>query len=68
MISVANSQFDTWFLLALTSLFVFLILLAVHLYFSRTEAFQLGLKIPGPDPIPLLGNAHLAIGKSSHGE
>lgn len=68
MVSTASSQFNVWPLLALISLLVLVIFLAVHLYFSRTESFKLGLEIPGPYPLPILGNAHMAIGKTSHGE
>lgn len=68
MISVASGHDDMWMLLALISLMVLMTLLVVHLYFSSTESYKLGLAIPGPDPIPLLGNAHMAIGKTCYGE
>lgn len=68
MASTAISQLNVWPLLALISVLVFVILLAVHLYFSRTESFKLGLEIPGPYPLPIIGNAHMAIGKTSNGE
>nr|QOL02379.1 cytochrome P450 4g15-like protein [Glyphodes pyloalis] len=32
---------------------------------KQTRFYKLGNKIPGPDTLPLLGNAHLALGKNS---
>lgn len=68
IISAASNHFSMWPTLALIALLVFVIFLAVHLYYSRTESFKLGIEIPGPYPLPILGNALMAIGKTSHGE
>jgi len=38
-----------------------LILYAVHLWLSGTRSYKLALKIPGPPPLPLIGNAHLVV-------
>lgn len=65
---VAGSHFNLWLSLALVLLLVFVILTAVHLYYSNTESYKLGLQLPGPPPIPLLGNALMAIRLSGHGE
>lgn len=60
----SNVPFLCWlFVFSLIS-----VLTAVHFYFKSRESFKLAMQIPGPDPLPLLGNAHLAVGKSSHGK
>lgn len=39
----------------------------VHLYFVSRESYKLAIQFPGPKPIPLLGNALLAVGLSNNG-
>lgn len=68
MISAASGFSVVWMWLAVFVGLVLVTMLAVHLYYIRTESYKLALEIPGPYPLPLLGNAHMAIGKSSNGE
>lgn len=51
-----------------TFIIVAILLTIVHLYFRSKESYKLAIEIPGPDPIPILGNALMALGKSSHGK
>lgn len=50
--------FSTVFLLII--LFIS-ILTAIHVYFTSQESYKLGLELPGPYPLPILGNALLAL-------
>lgn len=49
-------------------LFVILAVTAIHFYYKSQESFKLGLRIPGPEPLPLLGNALIAVGKTPNGK
>lgn len=49
-------------------LFVILTVTAIHYYYKTQESYQLGSRIPGPDPIPILGNALMALGKTPNGK
>lgn len=57
--------FSTVFLLIM---FVVLTIAAIHFYFKTQESYKLAIKIPGPPPIPILGNALLALGKTPNGK
>lgn len=57
--------FSTIFLLIM---FVVLTLTAIHIYFKTQESYKLAISIPGPNPVPLLGNALLALGKTPNGK
>lgn len=57
--------FSTIFLLIL---FFILTITAIHVYFKTQESYKLAIEIPGPDPIPILGNALLALGKTPNGK
>lgn len=41
--------------------FIALALYAIHIWQSGTKKYKSALKVPGPAPIPLLGNAHLLL-------
>ncbi|XP_031623600.1 cytochrome P450 4g15-like [Contarinia nasturtii] len=45
-------------------MFIILVITAIHLFYKSQESFKLGIQIPGPEPIPILGNALMALGKS----
>lgn len=57
--------FSTIFLLIM---FVVLTMTAIHVYFKTRESYKLAIAIPGPPPIPILGNALLALGKTPTGK
>lgn len=57
--------FSTVFILIL---FIILALTAIHVYFKSQESYKLGIQIPGPEPLPILGNALLALGKTPDGK
>lgn len=59
--SSGNIGFSTVFFLLL---FIILAITAIHVYYKSQESFKLALQIPGPDPIPILGNALMALGKT----
>lgn len=45
-------------------LLVILVITLIHLYFTSQESYKLGIRIPGPEPFPIFGNALMAIGVS----
>lgn len=49
-------------------LFVILAVTAIHVYFKSQESYKFAIRIPGPEPIPILGNALMAIGRTPNGE
>lgn len=48
--------------------FMILAVTCIHVFYKSQESFKLGLQIPGPEPIPILGNALMAIGKTPNGK
>ncbi|XP_056642364.1 cytochrome P450 4g1-like [Diorhabda sublineata] len=54
-------------LIPLTLAGVTLVLILYEIWFRNQRYVQMGNKFPGPKSIPILGNAHLAIGKSAAG-
>lgn len=56
--------FSTIFLLIM---FVILTITAIHIYFKTQESYKFAIEMPGPDPIPIFGNALMAIGKTPNG-
>lgn len=49
-------------------LLLIVVLAAIHFYYQSQESYKLALLIPGPTPLPIFGNALMAIGKSPHGK
>lgn len=57
--------FSTIFLLIM---FFILTISAIHVYFKTQESYKLAIEIPGPEPIPIFGNALMALGKTPNGK
>lgn len=57
--------FSTIFLLIMFSI---LTITAIHFYYKTQESYKLAIEIPGPIPIPILGNALMAVGKNPNGK
>lgn len=49
-------------------MFAILVIVAIHVYYKSQESFKLGILIPGPDPLPILGNALMALGRTPNGK
>lgn len=62
---ISGIGFSSVFILIL---FVILVVTAIHVYYKSQESYKLGIRIPGPEPIPILGNALMAVGKSPNGK
>lgn len=41
--------------------------IVLEIWQRSKKSWRLGYKIPGPYPLPILGNGHIAIGKTTHG-
>lgn len=49
-------------------MFVLLTITAIHVYFKTQQSYKYAIEIPGPEPIPILGNALIALGKTPTGK
>lgn len=58
----------TFSALFIVVLFMILAVTCIHVFYKSQESFKLGLQIPGPEPIPILGNALMALGKTPNGK
>lgn len=58
----------TFATLFIVILFMILAVTCIHVFYKSQESFKLGLQIPGPEPIPILGNALMALGKTPNGK
>lgn len=57
--------FSTIFLLIM---FCILTITAIHVYFRTQDSYKMAIEIPGPEPVPIFGNALLALGKTPNGK
>lgn len=57
--------FASGYLVVSTLLFV--ALAAIHFYYKSQESFKFASEMPGPAPLPIFGNALMALGKSPTG-
>jgi cytochrome P450 family 4 len=55
----SSKEYIAPFVIPITS--IALILWAFHLWQTSSRSYKLALKLPGPPPIPFLGNAHLVM-------
>lgn len=45
---------------------IVVVLAAVHYYQQQQRLMKMGAKLPGPAPLPLIGNAHMILGLTPH--
>lgn len=45
---------------------IVVVLAAVHYWQQQTRLTKMGLKLPGPATLPIVGNAHMIAGKTNH--
>lgn len=56
------------FPLILPLIFVFISLALLHVYLQSRRIAKLGNRIPGPTPLPIIGNAHMVWNKTHNGK
>lgn len=66
-VASANSSYS-YVAVTVPLILILIIFISIHLYYQSTESYKLGIQIPGPPPYPIIGNAHMAIGMTSHGK
>lgn len=54
--------------LAVITVLIISVITLYHFWQKTTDTWKFGMEMPGPQPLPILGNAHIIIGKSSHGK
>lgn len=59
---------DYTFPLLLPIVFVIVSLTLLHVYLQSRRIARIGNKIPGPPPLPIIGNAHLVWNKTHNGK
>lgn len=64
--AASSSGFGYSSLLVFSAL-LFVVLTAIHFYYKSQESYKLASEMPGPAPIPIFGNALMALGKSPNG-
>lgn len=48
--------------------FIILAVTCIHMFYKSQESFKLGIQIPGPEPVPIFGNALMALRRTPNGK
>lgn len=64
----ANAEQIRLLSLAVITTLIVTVVTLYHLWQQTTDSWKYGMEMPGPKPLPLIGNAHMIVGKSNSGK